>query len=64
MARDLVGLLRRVLRVAPAVGRDLSASVPSGGLQFSGWRFGLPEAVVAEEGVEQADEPPHQWLRR
>ena len=30
-----------------------------GGLQFSVWRGGLPAAVFAEEGVEQAGEAAH-----
>ena len=36
------------------VGRGICSS-----LQLSGWRPGLPQAVFAEEGVEQADEPAH-----
>ena len=37
----------------------MSAAVSRGGLQCSGWRGGLPEAVFAEEGVEQAGEAAH-----
>ena len=36
-----------------------SRVVSRGGLQGPSWRLGLPEAVLAEEGVEQADEPTH-----
>ena len=36
-----------------------SAAVSRGGLQCAGGRLGLPEAVLAQEGVEHADEPAH-----
>ena len=36
-----------------------SAAVSRGGLQFAGGRGGLPEAVLAQEGVEQAGESAH-----
>ncbi len=36
-----------------------SAAVSRGGLQFAGGRRGLPEAVLAQEGVEQAGESAH-----
>ena len=36
-----------------------SAGVSCSRLQGSGWRPGLPQAILAEEGVEQADKPAH-----
>ena len=36
-----------------------AAAVSRGGLQLAGGRLGLPGAVLAQEGVEQAGEPAH-----
>ena len=35
------------------------AGVSCSSLQYSGWGLGLPEAVFAEEGVEQAGQAAH-----
>ena len=47
------------LRRCPLLVDGSSAGGSCSSLQLSGWRPGLPQAVFAEEGVEQADEPAH-----
>ena len=43
----------------PTLGWGMPAGVSRGGPQFAAGRLGQPEAVCAEEGVEQAGKPAH-----
>lgn len=51
--------LTGVIFAVPTVGRDLPVTVSGNGLQFLRWQFGLPRAIIAEQGVEQVGNPAH-----